>query len=68
MTEAYNEVLKKRLPEYGIELVEVERVCEGGVPISASNVRKLIEEGNISALSRLVPKTTVDYITENDLI
>ena len=67
LTEAYNRTLKEKLPSYGIQVAEIERVCEGGAPISASTVRKLIGEGDVSSLSRLVPKTTLDHILKNVL-
>jgi len=40
VTRAYNESMKKILPEYGINLIEIERLCDAnGKPISASSVR-----------------------------
>lgn len=40
VTGAYNEQMKVVLPKYGIELVEIDRLCDSnGNPISASGVR-----------------------------
>ena len=68
MTDKYNEALKKKLPEAGVTLCEIERKADGGIPISASAVRRLIAEGNTEELKKIVPKTTYDYLIDNDLI
>ena len=68
LTAAYNAALKVELPKYGVEVVEMERACAADAPISASTVRKLISDGKWEMLSALVPKTTLDYITQNKLI
>ncbi len=58
ITKAYNEKMKKLLPEKGIELIEIPRF-EG---ISASKVRALIEEGKVEEVKALVPETTFEMI------
>lgn len=68
LTAAYNRLLEEKLPKSGVEVVEIDRICEGDTPISASTVRKCIKNGDVSALSNLVPKTTLDYLTKNNLI
>lgn len=41
VTRQYNSVMKALLPEFGLSLVEIERLCdENGIPISASSVRR----------------------------
>ena len=62
LTARYNALIKERLSGTEIEVREVERLCEGGAPISASEVRSLIDEGNQDALVRLVPRTTLEYL------
>ncbi len=62
VTRFYNEQLKARLPEYGIELTEIPRRECGGEAISASRVRALMEEGNIEAIRPLVPEITYETI------
>ena len=62
VTRFYNEQLKARLPEYGIELTEIPRRECGGAAISASRVRALMEEGNLEAIRPLVPEITYETI------
>lgn len=62
LTRAYNESLKSNLMKRGVCVREVERLESGGVPISASAVRRYIREGQFEELSRLVPKTTSEYL------
>ena len=58
VTNEYNLAMKRILPGYGIELVEIPRkVCKGAY-ISASSVRKCLEENAMEQLKRLVPETT----------
>lgn len=49
VTGAYNKQMKKMLPAYGIEVVEIERVCAEiygeKMLVSASMVRKLVQAG-----------------------
>lgn len=68
MTNSYNEALKKRLSATDIELCEIERKQVDGIPVSASAVRANIANGNIKALEKLLPETTLNYIQENHLI
>ncbi|MDJ7444077.1 [citrate (pro-3S)-lyase] ligase [Salmonella enterica] len=45
-----------------IRVVELTRVDVDGAPVSASRVRKLLDEGNMDAVVRLVPQTTFDFL------
>ena len=68
VTSAYNEGMKRILPAYGIEVIEIER--KDG--ISASKVRESMKNGDINLIKRLVPATTYDIIkgmiaSDNDL-
>ena len=65
LTRQYNEMLKAKLPEAGIELIEIERIESEGEPISASRVRSLIEKGDTGSLGKLLPQTTVEYLKKN---
>lgn len=58
VTNAYNENMKRILPKYGIEVVEIERT--GG--ISASRVREAMAEGDLETVRSLVPDVTYEYI------
>jgi len=62
VTRAYNDQLKARLPEYGVEVVEIPRKESGGEAISASRVRELMDAGDIESIRPLVPGTTFDFL------
>lgn len=66
VTRQYNETLRRILPEYGIEFVEVPRktTAQGGAVISASQVRDLLEKGNFEAIRPLVPESTFHYLMQ----
>jgi len=68
MTDRYNDALKQNLPLRGIELTELPRLETDGKPVSASAVRKFIEEKNIDAVKDLVPHSTFEYLQTNSLI
>lgn len=67
VTREYNRVLEQLLPEYGISLCEIPRLEAENTPVSATTVRKLVEEGNWEALRALVPETTYQYLKNNYL-
>ncbi|MBQ3664269.1 MAG: adenylyltransferase/cytidyltransferase family protein [Clostridia bacterium] len=58
VTRAYNERMKKLLPESGIELIEIPRLRN----ISAGSVRALLREGEMEKAAEAVPKTTYETI------
>lgn len=60
VTREYNKTMKHILPEYGIELIEIPRKVLDGNVISASNVRKYLEQGDLETASNLVPQSTID--------
>jgi [citrate (pro-3S)-lyase] ligase len=63
VTNAYNRIMRTRLPQYGIDFVEVERLGRRREePISASTVRKLMREGNLEAIASLVPPGTLEVV------
>lgn len=62
VTAQYNAQMKRLLPEYGIELIEIERRTAQGAAISASRVRALIEEGRFDQLSALLPESSIEII------
>jgi [citrate (pro-3S)-lyase] ligase len=68
MTDKYNDALKKILSEKSIEFIEVSRKENQGIPISASEVRRRIKDGDISSLDKLVPASTLEYLLNNNLI
>ncbi len=62
ITSQYNQQMSGLLPGMGIEFKEIKRLEKGGEVISASRVRKLINEGRIGEISSIVPETTYEYI------
>ena len=62
MTRWYNEALKEHLPPMGIEVTEIPRLEAEDAPISATAVRRAMEQGDHEALKKLVPQTTYDYL------
>lgn len=63
VTNEYNNAMKKLLPEKGINLVEIERKRSGDTNISASIVRKYMENREFKKVYDLVPKTTQQMLT-----
>ncbi|MBB1200191.1 [citrate (pro-3S)-lyase] ligase [Enterobacteriaceae bacterium 89] len=47
-----------------IKLIEIERLCFEGIPISASWVRKLLVKKELAAIAPLVPKSTLNYLAD----
>lgn len=64
VTKQYNETMARILPKYGVDFEVIPRKEFDGEVISASRVRKLLETGDFEAISHIVPKTTLDYLTE----
>lgn len=67
ITKQYNEQMKLRLPQYGIELVEIPRVKENtiGDVISASTVRASLKDGKYDLIGKMVPVSTLNYLKNN---
>lgn len=61
-TALYNETMKTLLPSYGVEVLEFKRKEVKGHPISASSVRRHINNANFGALKELLPQTSYDYL------
>lgn len=59
MTRQYNEALKKRLPDYGVQVIEISRIKVENVIISATSVRKLLIECKWEKIERFVPVSTL---------
>ena len=62
VTRKYNECMAEILPQYGIRFKEIPRKKENGQVVSASLVRKLLEQKKFEQIKELVPKTTYDYL------
>jgi [citrate (pro-3S)-lyase] ligase len=66
VTALYNEIMKERLPQAGIECIIIPRKEAAGTAISASTVRKLIKEGDFSHLSNFLPETTLRFFQSEE--
>lgn len=66
VTAAYNQEMAARLPEAGVEFVEIPRMEEQGGPISAGEVRRRIAEHR--DIRPLVPDTTYGYLQKIKII
>lgn len=64
ITRFYNQQLNKYMNQYGVNLVEIERKKMKDTAISASLVRKLMEEKKFEQIKDLVPPSTFKYITQ----
>ena len=63
LTNQYNLSMRKVLPKYGIELVEIPRIESGDAAISASRIRAALAEGtDPAALEPLLPPATLAYL------
>ena len=66
ITNQYNEAMAEILPKHGIEFDVIPRKKDDeniGV-ISASRVRKCLEEGKLEDIKLMVPQSTYDYLLE----
>ena len=62
VTAAYNKMMAEVLKANGIDWMELPRVLEGGLPISATRVRKAFAAGDMEALKPLVPDATLKFL------
>ena len=62
LTARYNGLMKELLPTYGVQLVEVARLCDTEGAVSASRVRALLDEGRYHAAAALTPASTHPYL------
>ncbi len=58
----YNEAMKKILPKYDIEVVEIKRKTVDENIISASKVRELLKQGEIEKVKEYVPTETFEFL------
>lgn len=62
VTNQYNTCMKEKLPKYGLDIIEIPRKEFNDAPISASRVRKLLDEKKYEDVKEIVPQTTYDYL------
>ncbi len=58
VTALYNQAMAAKLPELGIEFVEIPRLTSGGKTISASLVRQAIRDDRLEEVRDFLPETT----------
>lgn len=54
--------MKRILPEYGIEVVEIPRKQLDGLEISASRVRACLKAGDFETIEQMVPPSTLRFL------
>lgn len=66
VTGAYNAAMAAELPCEGIEFVEIERMEQEGIAVSATAVRKLVAEGRMEEMKKIVPEATARYFEDEE--
>lgn len=66
VTFIYNEVMSQKLSKNGIELITVPRITEDGQPISASTVRKALQNDDFALLKKLLPLSSYSFFTSEE--
>ena len=64
VTNEYNKLMKKILPKYDIDIIEIPRKKIDNNTISASKVRKLLENNQYDKLDDYIPEATKEIIFE----
>ena len=65
VTRQYNEAMKRLLPDYGVELVEIPRKkAADGQAINATQVREWIKAGQWEKCREYVPKTSIEHLKQ----
>lgn len=67
VTKQYNEQMRQILSEFNIEFEEVPRTQVEGQVVSASIVRKYLEEGEFDELKKFVPMSTYETLIKRRL-
>ena len=62
LTARYNALMKELLPAYGVQVVEIPRLCDAEGPLTASRVRGLLYMGRYHAAAALTPSSTWPYL------
>jgi [citrate (pro-3S)-lyase] ligase len=61
-TRLYSEAMKRILPRYGVETVQLERRREGDAVVSAFRVREALRKEAYETVRQLVPESTLRFI------
>ena len=66
VTNIYNKLMEKKLPENGIECFVVKKKEINGNIISTSEVRKILKERNIEGIKNMVPDCTYKFFSSDE--
>lgn len=66
VTGIYNRIMETELPKAGIQCSVIPRRQQNGAAISASAVRRAIQENRMELLPALVPGATLDYLLSRE--
>lgn len=61
VTALYNEIMARKLPQQGIECIEIPRLASEDRIISASTVRQAIHDDKLEEIRDLVPRSTYGF-------
>lgn len=64
VTNAYNAAMRETLGGEGIEFVEIPRLEQEGTAVSATAVRKLVADGRMEEMKKIVPEATARYFED----
>lgn len=62
LTARYNELMRQQLPQRGIEVVQIDRLCHQGVPVSATLLRQSMENDTFSQTLQQAYHSSIPYI------
>ena len=66
VTNTYNESMQEILPNYSVEVRLIERKEIEEDAISASRVRRLLKEGKLEKVKKLLPKPSFDFLLSKE--
>lgn len=68
VTGLYNQIMQEKLPQAGIDCIVLPRKEAAGVVISASTVRKALQDGKTELVKQLVPETTFRFLQSTEAL
>lgn len=68
VTGSYNKEMKALLPDFGIEVCELARMEHAGRAVSASEVRRCLEQKDTERIRELVPEAVYEYLCADEKI
>lgn len=68
VTGIYNRIMEAELPGAGIQCIIIPRLQHDGISISASSVRRAIQNNQMELLPSLIPASTLNYLLRSEAI